>query len=138
MRKLLGRFEEMLAGVLLAAITLLIVVQLVLTQAAPRLWLDLGDVRELAEVRLNGRRLGVVWRPPFRVEITGAVKPVGNLLEVEVVNFWPNRIIGDRRLPPEKRRTRTNIRKLTAKTPLMKSGLLGPVRLMTEKRRPRS
>ena len=107
-------------------------------RAAPRLWLDLGDVRELAEVRLNGRRLGVVWRPPFRVEITGAVKPVGNLLEVEVVNFWPNRIIGDRRLPPEKRRTRTNIRKLTAKTPLMKSGLLGPVRLMTEKRRPRS
>ena len=56
----------------------------------------------------------------------------GNALEVEVVNFWPNRIIGDQFLPPEQRFTRTNIRKLTKDTPLMESGLLGPVQLMEQ------
>jgi hypothetical protein len=53
-------------------------------------------------------------------------------LEVEVVNFWPNRIIGDAGLPPEQRRTRTNIRTLTQNSPLMPSGLLGPVRVLTQ------
>ena len=95
-----------------------------------RMFLDLGAVRELAEVHLNGRNLGVVWAPPFRMDITEAVRPADNRLEVEVVNFWPNRIIGDAALPPEKRLTRTNIRKLTKNTALMESGLLGPVQLM--------
>jgi hypothetical protein len=97
-----------------------------------RLWLDLGDVRQLAEVRLNGRQLGIVWAPPFRVNITAAVQPGTNRLEVDIVNFWPNRIIGDHSLPAEQRFTRTNVRKLTKDTPLMDSGLLGPVRLLTE------
>ena len=98
-----------------------------------RLWLDLGDVRELAQVRLNGKELGIVWAPPFRVEITGAAKAAGNRLEVQVVNFWPNRIIGDQSLPAERRYTRTNIRRLTQATPLMVSGLLGPVRILTQR-----
>ncbi len=97
------------------------------------LWLDLGEVRELAEVRLNGQSLGVVWAPPFRVDISKVVKASGNRLEIDVVNFWPNRIIGDQSLPPEKRLTRTNIKKFTADTPLMESGLIGPVTLRTEK-----
>jgi len=96
-----------------------------------RLCLDLGDVRELAEVRLNGLSLGVLWARPMRAEIGAAVKPSGNKLEITVVNFWPNRIIGDQFLPPEKRFTRTNIRKLTRNTPLMDAGLLGPVVLGT-------
>jgi hypothetical protein len=100
------------------------------TPEAAHLFLDLGTVHELAEVRLNGQSLGIVWAPPFRVALTGALKPTGNLLEVEVVNFWPNRIIGDQFLPAEKRFTRTNIRKLTQETALMESGLLGPVRLL--------
>ncbi|MBI5388458.1 MAG: discoidin domain-containing protein [Verrucomicrobia bacterium] len=95
--------------------------------------LDLGRVREIAEVRLNGQSLGIVWAPPFRVDITRAVKPTGNTLHVEVVNFWPNRIIGDQFLPAEKRFTQTNVRKLTKDTPLMESGLLGPVRLLEER-----
>ncbi|HVM50781.1 MAG TPA: glycosyl hydrolase [Candidatus Acidoferrum sp.] len=94
--------------------------------------LDLGEVKELAEVRLNGKSLGVLWAKPFRVDITDAARPTNNELEIEVVNFWPNRIIGDQSLPPEKRLTRTNIRKLTKDTPLMPSGLLGPVRLLEE------
>jgi hypothetical protein len=63
------------------------------------------------------------------VNISSALKPGANSLEVDVVNFWPNRIIGDASLPPEQRRTQTNIRKLTPKTALMPSGLFGPVRL---------
>jgi hypothetical protein len=94
------------------------------------LWLDLGKVRELAEVRLNGQSLGVLWAPPFRVEIGQVLQPGPNTIEVEVVNFWPNRVIGDQSLPPDRRLTRTNIRKLTKDTPLMESGLMGPVRLM--------
>ncbi len=94
-----------------------------------RLWLDLGRVRELAEVKVNGRSCGIVWSPPFRVDISNAVRSGVNQLEIEVVNFWPNRIIGDAALPREKHLTRTNIRKLTKDTKLMESGLFGPVTL---------
>jgi hypothetical protein len=97
-----------------------------------RLVLDLGEVKELAEVRLNGKNLGIIWAMPFRVDITDAIRATNNQLEIEVVNFWPNRIIGDQSLAAEKRRTRTNIRKLTKDTPLMPSGLLGPVRVLAE------
>ena len=99
------------------------------------LWLDLGDVRQLAEVRLNGKNLGVVWAPPFRVDVTDVLEPKANNLEIGVVNFWPNRIIGDQSLPPKKRFTRTNIRLLTKKTLLMASGLLGPVRILSAEER---
>ena len=94
-----------------------------------RLSLDLGSVRELAEVFVNDRSCGIVWAPPFRVDISQAVRPGKNRLRIEVVNFWPNRIIGDAALPADERLTRTNIRKLTADTALMPSGLFGPVRL---------
>jgi hypothetical protein len=95
-----------------------------------RLLLDLGELRQLAEVRLNGRGLGVLWCPPFRVDVTEILRPGENALEIDIVNFWPNRIIGDAALAPEARRTRTNIRKLGEDTPLVRSGLYGPVRLL--------
>ena len=92
--------------------------------------IDLGQIRDLAEVKVNGKSCGIVWAPPFRVEISRALKPGVNHLEVEVVNFWPNRIIGDQFLPEAERFTRTNIRQLTSNSPLMPSGLMGPVRLV--------
>lgn len=95
-----------------------------------RLWLDLGDVRELAQVTVNGHDCGITWCPPFRVDVTHALQVGPNQLAVKVVNFWPNRIIGDASLPPAQRLTRTNIRALKANTPLMPSGLLGPVTLV--------
>ncbi len=95
-----------------------------------RLWLDLGDVRELASVTVNGRACGITWCPPFRVDMTSAVKAGENRLRIKVVNFWPNRIIGDAGLPENQRLTQTNIRALTAQTPLTTSGLLGPVALL--------
>ncbi len=95
-----------------------------------KIYLDLGSVRELAEVKVNGRSCGIVWCPPWRVEVTDSVLPGQNRLQIAVVNFWPNRLIGDAGLPLEQRLTRTNIRKLTAQTPLEPAGLFGPVKLL--------
>ena len=103
-----------------------------ITRYSSRIILDLGDVRELAEVKVNGQSCGIAWCPPYLVDITSAVKPGENKLEIDVVNFWPNRIIGDASLPPDQRLTQTNIRNLKANTPLMESGLLGPVRILAQ------
>jgi hypothetical protein len=94
------------------------------------LYLDLGTVKETAKVKLNGKDLGVVWCHPWRVEITGAIKPGENQLEIEVVNVWPNRLSGDSILPEAQRRTRTNINFDPNKIRLLPSGLLGPVRIL--------
>ena len=102
-----------------------------------RILLDLGDVLEMAEIRLNGRLLGVVWCPPFRIDVTDALRQDENLLEIRVANQWSNRVIGDLQLPSEKRRTKTNITALKADTPLLRSGLLGPVTLRTSAPVPR-
>jgi hypothetical protein len=91
-----------------------------------RLVLDLGKVGNLAEVRLNGVRLGVVWTAPWEIEITRALRRGENRLEIDGVNLWPNRLIGDKYLPPAKRFTRTNV-PLKDDARLLPSGLLGPV-----------
>jgi hypothetical protein len=95
-------------------------------------YLNLGEIKNVAEVRLNGKSLGVVWTVPFRVKIAEGLKSQDNLLDIEVVNLWPNRLIGDAVLPPEKRLTRTNVNIYTKDSPLMESGLLGPVTLQVE------
>ena len=89
------------------------------------LMLDLGEVRELAEVKLNGRPLGIVWSPPFRVNVpAGLLRKGTNTVEIEVVNFWPNRIIGDASQPETKRLTRTNVRLLTSQDQVDTLGLV--------------
>jgi len=101
-----------------------------------RLFLDLGELKDVAEVRLNGKNLGILWCSPWRVEITKIVQPTGNLLEVDVINLWANRVIGDLNLPKEKRLAQTHdgfrFDFLTGKTPLLKSGLLGPVKICSD------
>ena len=64
-----------------------------------RLLLDLGRVEAMAEVLLNGKNLGVLWKPPFIIDITGAAKPGENRLEVRVTGTWRNRLIGDAKYP---------------------------------------
>lgn len=93
-----------------------------------RLWLDLGDVRELASVSLNGKDLGIVWTPPFRLDITGAAKPGRNVLAVKVTNLWVNRLIGDAQAGAHPY-TFTTIPTYRADAPLRESGLLGPVQV---------
>jgi len=85
-------------------------------------------------VKLNGVDLGVVWTKPARVDISAAAHVGENDLEITVVNLWPNRLIGDASLSPEKRFTETNIRKFVATTPLLSSGLLGPVTLQVSEK----
>jgi hypothetical protein len=92
-----------------------------------RVMLDLGEVRETARVWVNGKEMGVAWKRPFTIDVTSAVVPGNNSLKVQVTNLWPNRIIGDQTLPEAKRFTHTNITKFKADSPLMPSGLLGPV-----------
>jgi len=65
------------------------------------LWLNLGIVKNLAEVSLNAKPLGVLWKPPFRADITTVAKPGKNRLEIKITNLWPNRLIGDEQLPPD-------------------------------------
>lgn len=92
-------------------------------------YLDLGEMYNLAEVTINGKDAGVWWTHPFRKDITAFVKEGTNQLQLKVVNLWPNRIIGDQHLPEEKRFTKTNVRKFDKDYPLRESGLLGPVRI---------
>jgi hypothetical protein len=122
--------------------------------AGRELWLDLGAVKNFAEVSLNGQAFGVLWKPPFRVNITAAAKPGANQLVVKVTNLWPNRLIGDEQLPPDcewdgkqlkawpqwlldgkpsptGRLTFTTWHHWTKDSPLLESGLLGPVTLRT-------
>ena len=66
-----------------------------------RLFLDLGWVEVIAEVTLNGKEIGNVWKPPYRLDITDVVRSGRNDLEIRVTNQWPNRLIGDEQLPPE-------------------------------------
>ena len=93
--------------------------------------IDLGIVKDvgIAKVKLNGKDLGILWCPPYRVSVAGMLKEKGNILEIEVVNTWRNRLIGDRGKPQNERFTQTNI---TIKTDwkLEPSGLLGPVQLL--------
>jgi hypothetical protein len=107
-----------------------------LQQNAGRVYLDLGNVKNVADVRLNGKELGILWCAPWRVEITGAVMPSGNHLEIDVINVWANRVAGDLNLPKEKRFTTTHdafrFDMLKADTPLLMSGLLGPVKIIHE------
>lgn len=95
-------------------------------QEGRRSYLNLGVVKNTARIRLNGKDLGVLWCSPWRVEITGVVKPGENTLEIDVVNLWRNRLIGDSNLPAEQRRTH-NRYGASGQTQLLSSGLLGPV-----------
>ncbi len=95
-------------------------------------FLELGDVKNVARVKLNGRDLGVVWCAPWRVEMGDALKIGSNQLEVQVANLWPNRLIGDLSLPAEKRYAWTTRNPFKKDSPLLPSGLLGPVRILSQ------
>ncbi|MCG3121800.1 MAG: hypothetical protein GIKADHBN_00171 [Phycisphaerales bacterium] len=93
--------------------------------------LDLGRVAGVARVTLNGKQVGIVWKPPYALDVTGRLRVGENELRCEVANTWHNRLVGDSTLSPEQRITRTNIRRpFNPSTPLLESGLLGPVRLL--------
>lgn len=98
-------------------------------------FLDLGHVDVIAQATLNGRALGIRWKPPFRYDVTYLLRAGSNTLNIAVTNLWPNRLIGDSALPAERRITRTNFNPYRASSPLFPSGLQGPVKLTFAHRR---
>jgi alpha-L-rhamnosidase len=98
--------------------------------------IDLGEVKNLAEVRVNGTSFGVVWKPPYRIDVTGVLKPGTNDLEISVTNGWVNRIIGDRQPNATKTYTFTSPKFYKADSKLVPSGLLGPVSIIRSTREP--
>ncbi len=105
-----------------------------------KLFLDLGKVKEVADVYLNGHQVGIVWKEPYRVDISQAAQAGKNYLVIEVANVWNNRLVGDGKLPEEERRTHTNITrgpdtwgKPWKDVPLLDAGLLGPVKVLWQR-----
>jgi hypothetical protein len=95
------------------------------------LWLDLGDVEDVAEVAVNGKPLGILWKAPFTVDVTGALRPGSNQVTIKVTNLWVNRLIGDQQSDAEKKYTFTDFKPYKADSPLLRSGLLGPLQLLS-------
>ena len=95
-----------------------------------RFILDLGQVGCMAEVFVNGTSCGILWKTPYRVDITNALRKGWNDLEIHVVNQWVNRIIGDQQPDCKKRYTFTPSKFYQADSPLLPSGLIGPVRIL--------
>ena len=100
--------------------------------ADERVWLDLGRVADIAEVRINGRKLAVLWTAPFRADITGLVQAGDNEIEIEVTNTWHNRLAYDASLPEAGRKTWT-ISAPKTNAPVKLAGLLGPVQVRVGK-----
>lgn len=96
------------------------------------LWLDLGEVREIAEVSINGNRAGGVWNTPYRIDIGKIAKRGRNRLSIKVANLWVNRMIGDAQPDADKIAWAASPT-YTAKAPMRRSGLIGPVQLLTER-----
>ena len=84
----------------------------VLAAQGLRQYLDLGNVEVMAQVTLNGKNLGTLWKQPYNVEVTGALRPGENRLEVKVVNLWCNRMVGDEQLPEDSDRNSNGTLKL--------------------------
>jgi hypothetical protein len=98
-------------------------------KAGAKLWIDLGDVKNLAEVTVNGKPLGIVWHAPYRVDATGALKAGANEITVKVTNAWVNRLIGDQQPDAQTKYTFTAVNPYKVDSPLLPSGLLGPVQV---------
>lgn len=116
-----------------------------------KIYLDLGKVKNMARIHINGEEAGTLWTNPWQLDITDFVKPANNNLKIEVVNLWPNRLIGDEQLPDDGiqkgqwpewllkgeernsgRYTFTTFRHYTKDSPLLESGLIGPVSVIIE------
>ncbi len=92
--------------------------------------LDLGDVKNMAEVFVNGQSAGIAWRKPFKVDITNTLHPDKNEIKIQIANLWVNRLIGDAQPDVKNKLTYTAMPFYQAESPLKSSGLLGPVKLL--------
>jgi len=96
-----------------------------------RIWIDLGSLKDLAEIVINGKSSGIVWKTPFRLDITDHLKPGDNDIEIKVTNLWVNRLIGDVQPGAKTKYTYTTIPFYETGSPLLPSGLMGPVQILS-------
>lgn len=101
-------------------------------KAGTPLHLELGKVGDLAEVTVNDKRVGTVWKYPYIVDVSGVARRGTNRVEVRVANLWKNRLIGDAQ-PGAVKTTFTTLPTYQPAAPLRPSGLIGPVRLLTSR-----
>ncbi|GAA4206343.1 glycosyl hydrolase [Pedobacter jeongneungensis] len=97
-----------------------------------KMWIELGEFSSIAEVKINGINCGTLWTAPHRLEITKALKQGNNQIEIEITNTWANRLIGDSKLPEDKRLTKTTAPFRLEGKALNPAGLLGPVVIQME------
>jgi hypothetical protein len=97
-------------------------------------WIDLGAFTNIAEVKINGINCGTLWTAPYRLDISNAIKNGENQITIEVTNTWANRLIGDSKLPENKRITKTTAPFRLEGKPLNPAGLLGPVTIQREEK----
>jgi hypothetical protein len=98
-----------------------------------KVFLRVAGLHEVARVHLNGQDAGTVWAEPLELRVDKWLKPGWNRIEIEVTNLWPNRIIGDLQPGVTERYTETNITKYRADSPLLPSGLIGPLNWVLKK-----
>ena len=97
-----------------------------------QVWIDLGEVQDLAEVFVNGKSMGIVWKKPFKVDITDGLIQGNNELEIQVTNLWVNRLIGDQQPEMKEKITFVSNPFYRADSPLRRSGLMGSVRIFSK------
>jgi hypothetical protein len=98
-----------------------------------KIYLELGEIANIAEVIVNGKNCGVIWTAPYRADVTTAIKKGANSVEIRVTNTWANRLMADQRLPQDKRITYTTAPFRLQGKQALKGGLLGPVKLVKSK-----
>jgi biotin operon repressor len=99
------------------------------TTAFPKIGLSIAGIANIATIKINGKICGTLWTPPYRIDISSALKPGINTIEIEVANTWANRLMGDNLLPEKERITWTTAPFRLKDKPLLKAGLLGEVRV---------
>ncbi|WP_418262437.1 glycosyl hydrolase [Flavobacterium faecale] len=99
-----------------------------------KIWLDLETIANLAEITINDIDCGTVWTFPYKVDVSKALKKGKNTIKIKITNTWANRLMGDQTLPDNERLTWTTARYRLEGKELLKAGLLGPVRIVKEKK----
>lgn len=92
--------------------------------------LHFGNIQEMARVKINGQDCGIIWAPPYQLDVSDHLQAGENELEIEVINTWNNRLVGDAKNPDQRQYTKTNIKNKFKDGNLLESGLMGKAEVL--------